>query len=240
MFVRPHLDYCDVIYHSPPISDPYTANVHLTSAMERIERTQYQAALSVTGCWQGTSRNKLYEELGWESLSDRRWARRLTCFYKIVHEISPAYLYEHVPALRLPIYGQLVSRGFHEIRCRTGKYMTSFFPHTVKTWNLIGEDFRSLDSLSKFKSSLLSLIRPPKKETYGIHNPTGIRYLFRLRLGLSSLKRHKYLHNFLDTSHDTCDCLQAPEYCFHFLFEYSLFRHFRGNFLQDVYLESVF
>ena len=62
MFVRPHLDYCDVIYHSPPISDPYTANVHLTSAMERIERTQYQAALSVTGCWQGASQNKLYEE----------------------------------------------------------------------------------------------------------------------------------------------------------------------------------
>ena len=114
--------------------------------------------------------------------------------------------------------------------------MTSFFPHTVKTWNLIGEDFRSLDSLSKFKSSLLSLIRPPKKGTYGIHNPTCIRYLFRLRLGLSSLKRHKYLHNFLDTSNDTCDCLQAPEDCFHFLFKCSLFRHLRGNFLHDVYV----
>ena len=43
MFVRPHLDYCDIIYHSPSISDPFTNNVYLTSAMERIERTQYQA-----------------------------------------------------------------------------------------------------------------------------------------------------------------------------------------------------
>ena len=51
--------------------------------MESIERTQYQAALAITGTWQGSNRNKLYEELGWESLSDRRWLRRLTQFYKI-------------------------------------------------------------------------------------------------------------------------------------------------------------
>ena len=39
--------------------------------MEHIERVQYQAALAITGCWQGSNRNKLYEELGWESLSDQ-------------------------------------------------------------------------------------------------------------------------------------------------------------------------
>ena len=45
--------------------------------MEDIERVQYQAALVVTGAWKGTSRTKLYEELGWESLSDRRRIRRI-------------------------------------------------------------------------------------------------------------------------------------------------------------------
>ena len=40
--------------------------------MEMIEKIQYQAALVVTGAWQGTSRVKLYDELGWESLSDCR------------------------------------------------------------------------------------------------------------------------------------------------------------------------
>ena len=44
LYVRPHLDYGDVIY-----------------------QIQYKAALIVTGCWQGTSRVKLYDELGWES-----------------------------------------------------------------------------------------------------------------------------------------------------------------------------
>ena len=51
----------------------------------------------VTGCWQGTSREKLYEELGWESLSDRRWARRLTIFYKINSGLVPSYLSDHIP-----------------------------------------------------------------------------------------------------------------------------------------------
>ena len=45
--------------------------------MEKVERTQYQAALVITGTWQGSSRTRLYEELGWESLSDRRWSRRI-------------------------------------------------------------------------------------------------------------------------------------------------------------------
>ena len=59
MFVRPHLDYCDVIYHIPPTINPFDSTTSLTSSMECIEKIQYQAALAVTGCWQGTNRNKL-------------------------------------------------------------------------------------------------------------------------------------------------------------------------------------
>ena len=44
--------------------------------MMKVERNQYQAALAITGAWQGSSRSKLYDELGWESLSDRRKCRR--------------------------------------------------------------------------------------------------------------------------------------------------------------------
>ena len=44
--------------------------------MNEIERVQYRAALAVTGTWKGSNRSKLYEELGWESLSDRRKKQR--------------------------------------------------------------------------------------------------------------------------------------------------------------------
>ena len=56
--------------------------------MEEVEKVQYQAGLAITGAWQGSSRSKLYEELGWESLSDRRWCRRILQIHKIV-KIKP-------------------------------------------------------------------------------------------------------------------------------------------------------
>ena len=48
LYVRPHLDYGDVIYH----------------LMEKLESVQYAAALAVTGTWRGTSRERLHNELG--------------------------------------------------------------------------------------------------------------------------------------------------------------------------------
>ena len=75
-FVRSHLDYCDVIYHIPLLHQA-PLGVTLNSFMEKVERVQYQAALAITGAWNGSSRIKLYDELGWESLSDRRRCRRV-------------------------------------------------------------------------------------------------------------------------------------------------------------------
>ena len=64
-YVRPHLDYGDIIYQR---YDPEMQS-HFTQALEQ---TQCSAALAVTGAWRGTSRQRLYNELGRESLYDRR------------------------------------------------------------------------------------------------------------------------------------------------------------------------
>ena len=60
--------------------------------MEKTERIQHQAAIAITGAWQGSCRSKLYEELGWESLSDCRWCRRILQIHKIVSDKTPSYL----------------------------------------------------------------------------------------------------------------------------------------------------
>ena len=72
LYVRPHLDYGDLLYHN-----------QVKDSMSLLESVQYSAGLIVTGCWKGTNRLKLYNELGWESLSDRRHFRRLSLFYQI-------------------------------------------------------------------------------------------------------------------------------------------------------------
>ena len=73
--VSSHLDYYDFIYHMTPFNSPSPSGITLSPLMEKAERTQYQAALFITGTLQGSSRTKLYEELGWESLFDRHWSR---------------------------------------------------------------------------------------------------------------------------------------------------------------------
>ena len=72
--VRPHLDYGDVVYD-------YPGNA---SFMQKLESVQYNASLAITGCFRGTSRDKLYSELGLESLVDRRFYRRLIAFYNFL------------------------------------------------------------------------------------------------------------------------------------------------------------
>ena len=61
IFIRPHFDYCDVIYHTPHLKNPFQSLIAFNALMERVEKIQYQTALTITGTWQGTSRNKLYD-----------------------------------------------------------------------------------------------------------------------------------------------------------------------------------
>ena len=94
-FYRSHLDYCDIIFHqAAKISEQGQV---LTTPMEEIERVQYRGALAVPGAWKGTNRSKIYDELGWESLSDRRKIHRLIQLYKIVNYLTPSYLRDKLP-----------------------------------------------------------------------------------------------------------------------------------------------
>ena len=86
LYVRSHLDYGDIIYHK---HDP---DLKLEFTKKKLESTQYSAALAVSGAWRGTSRQKLYDELGWENLYDRKGYRKMTHFYKLRSTRSPLYI----------------------------------------------------------------------------------------------------------------------------------------------------
>ena len=82
--VRSHLDYCEAIYHIPSIIHQPPLDMTLNSLMEKVERIQYEA-LAITDAWQGSSRSKIYDELGWETPSDRRKCRRVLQIHKIIN-----------------------------------------------------------------------------------------------------------------------------------------------------------
>ena len=88
-YVRSLLDYADIIYDQP-FNELFT---------ETVEAVQYNSALAITGAIRGTSKQKIYQELGLESLADRRWLHRLCLFYKIKNGLSPAYLDKYMPTI---------------------------------------------------------------------------------------------------------------------------------------------
>ena len=61
--------------------------INQTRISNKIEVVQYNAALAVTNTIKVTSRTKLDKELGIDSLSFRRWFRRVCIFYKIKHNV---------------------------------------------------------------------------------------------------------------------------------------------------------
>ena len=168
--VRSHLDYCDVIYHIPPKVHPPPLGMSLHDHMEMVEKIQYQAALAVTGSWQGTSRVKIYEELGWESLSDRRISRRVLQIHKIIDEKTPKYLLDCLPPNRNIVLN--LPYVFQEFKTRTDRYAGSFFPDAISLWNNFISFFQDFPTFLQLKNHLISLFRPQSCSIFGIHDPT--------------------------------------------------------------------
>ena len=131
MYVRPHLDYGDVIYHN-----------QLKDSMQLLESVQYNAGLIVSGCWKGSNKAKIYDELGWEWLSDRRHFRRLSIFYQIINGLAPEYLTDCIKDLPVNM---------------TNRYANSFFPYCKVNWDKLDVSIQESPSLAISCSASCSL-----------------------------------------------------------------------------------
>ena len=150
--VRSHLDYCDIIYHIPSHQNQAPLGITLHSLMEKVERIQYQAALAVSGAWRGSSRSKLDEELGWETLSDRRMCRRILQIHKIFNHKTPSHLNDKLPPKCRALFSGNTCNTFREMICKSNRYMNSFFPDAIASWNNFikyFDDVPSFDILKK-------------------------------------------------------------------------------------------
>ena len=87
VFSRSLIDYGDIIYDQP----------HNSFFCEKLEPVQYKAALVITGVIQSTSHEKIFQELGLESLKSRRWFKRLCCMFKIMKNEASNYLISLIP-----------------------------------------------------------------------------------------------------------------------------------------------
>ena len=140
-FIRPRLDYGDIVYDQPN-------NSYLS---EKIESLQYNAALAITSAIKGSSREKLYQELGFESLKDRRWMRKLCYLYKVISSKRLFYIYDMLPPLQRSQRNQVF---FRPLLCRTEIFKNSFLPYTINEWNKLDPEIRRIDSYVGFRKKL--------------------------------------------------------------------------------------
>ena len=218
-FIIPHLDYGDIVF-----DQAYNVSFH-----QELESIQYNSALAITG----TSTEKLYNELGLETLKKRRWYRKLCCFYKVYKSHSPKYLFNIIP-VTVSRYNTRNTNNIPQFKVKHNFFRNSFFPSAVIEWNKLDLNIRNSESLNVFKNSLLKFIRPSGNSVFNCHNPRGVKLLTRLRLGLSHLREHKFKHGFQDSLNPICSCGNDIETLAHFLLHCPHYSHERSTFLNTI------
>ena len=136
-FIRPHLDYGDIIYDK----------AYNSSFYQNLEKTQYNSALAIAGAIRGTSKEKRYKELALKSLEKRRWYWKLCYFYKIFNKQSPTYLL-NINLVSSRSYFTRYTQNDPSFKVRLDFFKNSFFPFTVIEWNKINKNIWKSKSLS--------------------------------------------------------------------------------------------
>ena len=100
--------------------------------------------------------SKLYDELGWDKLSDRCRLHKLQLFYKMDNHLAPDYLCNLLP----PHIGEVSSYplrntdNYTQIHSRTALYGSSFLPSAIHEWNKLPTEPRNAESQDMFKALL--------------------------------------------------------------------------------------
>jgi hypothetical protein len=212
-FIRPVLEYADILWHIP------ADHRHVLDILERV---QLEAARVVTGATRRCSTAKLYEEVGWETLSSRRELHRASMMYKIETGKAPTYLQDLIPD---PIeartrYNLRNRRDLQVPFARLQTYSQSFYPAAVRQWNSLSRKIKDAPSEDAFKARYLR--EYPRPKTNHLYY-SGTRLLniihAKMRIGCSLLN-YDLATNLHVIPSPNCLCIMGvPETSKHFLLE---------------------
>ena len=127
----------------------------------------------------GSSREKLYQELGFESLQQRWWYRKLCLFFKIIKNQFSEYPSKLIPA----VYMTRHINSIPLFNVKHGYFKISFFPSTIIEWNNLDSNIKNSESLALLRKRLLTFIKPSANSTFHCHGSNGVKLITRLRLG---------------------------------------------------------
>ncbi len=92
----------------------------------------------------------MIKDLNWESLEVRRKKARLTLLYKFSRNLVDIETNNY-----LLVNNETRTRGSHSYKYRVPKTTKfSFFPRTIRKWNLLPEEIVSSENLLQFRSNI--------------------------------------------------------------------------------------
>ena len=119
-FIRPHLDYGDIIYNK----------AYNSSFYQNLEKIWYNSVLPITGAIRGMSKEKFYQDLGLESLEKTRCYWKICYFYKIFDKSSSTYFLNIIIVSSTSYFTRYVE-NVSPFKVRHDSLKNVFFPPTV-------------------------------------------------------------------------------------------------------------
>ena len=141
--VRPVLEYASSAW-----------DVFQVNHVQRLESIQRKAARFVTNQHQrDVSVTGLIDTLGWRPLQERRLEARLCMFYKSLNGLAACPIPDYINPIAT------ATRASHNQQysiptAQLDTYKYSYFPRTIKTWNLLPSPLVSAPSIDSFKNGL--------------------------------------------------------------------------------------
>ena len=221
-YIRSLLEYADVLW------DNCTQQ-----QCNEIEKIQLEAGRIVTGATKLVEIDKLYKELGWLKLSERRDLHKLFSFFKMNHGLSPLYLSNLLPLHvgELSSYRLRNADNYVGIHANTRAYAESFLPSTLQAWNNLPEAVQSADTLAAFKHFLT--LDTPKVPTYYDCGDRLDQILHtRLRTECSSLNQHLFRRNLVQNPYCLCGEIEDNK---HFLLTCPRYNQMRAEMFLSIH-----
>ena len=121
--------------------------------MQELDKIQSEATRIVTETTILVSLQSLYQDVGWESLQNRRLKHKLNLFFKMQHDLTPLYLSFLVPpsVSETTRYNLRNADDYTTINCRTQLYYTSIVSSVVREWNGLPGAVKQISLLHSFK-----------------------------------------------------------------------------------------
>ncbi len=224
---------------------------------QRLERLHRNAAVIVTGAFKTTGYVRLLDELGWDTLDDRRKLSRLCLFKKMqlskqaVLEDKPEnllvqpYLIDLLPGTVGDRAGYVLRNAgkIDNVKTRLIVSYNSFIPKTIRDWNSLfiaywhvehsDNSLQNVGSIDSFKARYKKEYLRSPNPLYKLDSNNGNIHHTRLRLGLSHLRAHLFSHNLIENP--VCQfCDLEPETTDHYILRCPTYNNVRVRFLMDI------